>query len=75
MSTQLTEERSSKATPSNQWRYGYPRIEVDKRRRELNWPLLLATLLALGIAVPATYFWHRYQVNQLSKTFLSRIVM
>ena len=35
-------------------------------------PLLIGSLLGIGILIPGAYFWHGYQVSRLSGVFLER---
>jgi hypothetical protein len=40
--------------------------------RELNWKVLVITLVIVLVAAPSAYFLHGYQVNQLAYTFRDR---
>ena len=51
--------------------YGYHGYYREKRPRELNKALLIATVLFLAIGGTSLYFWHDYQIRRLSDTLLA----
>lgn len=43
------------------------------RRRQINWPLLVGTLVVGSVLVVAGYFWRNYQIQNLSDSLLERV--
>lgn len=44
----------------------------QEKRRELNLPLLIGSVLLLAVLAPAVYFWHSYQLTRTAGALLSR---
>ena len=56
---------------------GRPPLKVSPKQGEhltwqVNWRLLLGTLLGLGLVSPIAYFWHGYQLKRNGTIFLNR---
>ncbi len=39
-------------------------------QRELNWPLLIGSVVLLVVSIPSLYVWHRYQLDRVSNALL-----
>lgn len=42
-----------------------------RRRRQLNVPLLVGSLVALAVIIPVTYVWHQQQLRRVSEVLLA----
>ena len=51
--------------------YGYSGYHKERRPRELNRPVLIATILFLVVGGTGLYFWHDYQITRLSDSLLA----
>ena len=49
-----------------------PRGPSDKTAWQVNWRLLIGTLLVVAGVAPIAYFWHSYQVKRNAAIFLAR---
>jgi len=50
-----------------------PNAQRPQRRRTLNVPLVVATLVVGAVTIPAAYFWHAAQVKQTTDTLLEQV--